>query len=220
MRMLLIEDDVMIGKSLLQALTDAGMTVDWVRDGESGAEAIAVGGHALILLDLGLPKLDGTKVLERARKAGKQTPIIIITARDSLDSRIAGLDIGADDYVVKPFEIGELLARIRAVQRRHAGQSQSSLRAGEITLDLASHTVVYRGITEALPAREFALLHALTERPGTILSKAQLEERLYGWGQEVESNAIDVLIHYVRKKFDKDVIRNVRGAGWMVRKEI
>lgn len=142
MRMLLIEDDVMIGKSLLQALTDAGMTVDWVRDGESGAEAIAVGGHALILLDLGLPKLDGTKVLERARKAGKQTPIIIITARDSLDSRIAGLDIGADDYVVKPFEIGELLARIRAVQRRHAGQSQSSLRAGEITLDLASHTVV------------------------------------------------------------------------------
>ncbi|EJZ22853.1 response regulator transcription factor, partial [Rhizobium sp. Pop5] len=145
-------------------------------------------------------------------------PILVITARDELDDRVTGLDLGADDYLVKPFEVKELLARMRAVLRRHGGQAVSILYTSEIELDLSSHEVKYRGCGEVLPAREFALLQALLERPGTILSRTQLEERLYGWGEEVESNAIDVLIHYVRRKFDKDIVRNVRGAGWMVPK--
>jgi two-component system OmpR family response regulator len=218
MRVLLIEDDMMIGKSLIQALDDAGMSVDWVRDGEGGMTAVAVGGHAIILLDLGLPKLDGMELLAHARNSGKSTPVLVITARDGLEDRIKGLDLGADDYIVKPFDSDELLARMRAVLRRHAGQPQSVMQAGEAVLDLATHRVSYRGQAAVLPAREFALLQALAERPGMILSRRQLEEKLYGWGEEVESNAIDVLIHYVRKKFDKDIVRNVRGAGWMIEK--
>lgn len=218
-RVLLIEDDAMIGKSLSRALGDAGMAVDWVRDGESGREAIATGGHGLILLDLGLPRLDGMELIRGARRAGTATPLLVITARDGLGSRVEGLDLGADDYVIKPFEIDELLARMRAVLRRRAGQARSLLQAGELALDLATHAVSHRGVSHILPAREFALVQALAERPGTILSKAQLEERLYGWGEEVESNAVDVLIHYVRRKFDKDIIRNVRGAGWMIAKD-
>ena len=219
MRVLLIEDDPMIGKGLVQALGDVGMSVDWVRDGAAGLEAIGLADYAVILLDLGLPKMDGTEVLARARRAGRRTPILVITARDDLESRVAGLDLGADDYILKPFELSELLARMRAVLRRQAGQTQSLLQAGELALDLATHTVTFRGHSEILPAREFALVWGLAERPGTILSKSQLEEKLYGWGEEVESNAVDVLIHYVRKKFDKDIIRNVRGAGWMIVKE-
>lgn len=219
MRVLLIEDDPMIGKGLVQALGDVGMSVDWVRDGVTGLEATGLADYAVILLDLGLPKMDGTEVLARARQAGRQTPILVITARDDLESRVSGLDLGADDYILKPFEISELLARMRAVQRRQAGQAQSLLQAGELALDLATHMVTFRGQSEVLPAREFALMRGLAERPGTILSKSQLEEKLYGWGEEVESNAIDVLIHYVRKKFDKDIIRNVRGAGWMIVKD-
>jgi two-component system OmpR family response regulator len=218
MRVLLIEDDPMIGKSLAVALAHAGMSVDWCRDGAAGAEALAVGGHAVVLLDLGLPKMDGLTVLEQARRNGNRAPLIVITARDGIEDRIAGLDLGADDYVVKPFDPGELLARIRAVTRRQSGQATSVLEAGGIELDLATHEVRYRGRADLLPAREFALMRALVERPGTILSRAQLEERIYGWGEEVESNAMDVLIHYVRRRFDKDVIRNVRGAGWMVAK--
>ena len=219
MRVLLIEDDPMIGKGLVQALGDVGMSVDWVRDGAAGLEAIGLADYAVILLDLGLPKMDGTEVLARARRAGRRTPILVITARDDLESRVSGLDLGADDYILKPFELSELLARMRAVLRRQAGQTQSLLQAGELALDLATHTVTFRGHSEILPAREFALVWGLAERPGTILSKSQLEEKLYGWGEEVESNAVDVLIHYVRKKFDKDIIRNVRGAGWMIVKE-
>jgi DNA-binding response OmpR family regulator len=218
MRILLIEDDAMIGKGLSQALQDAGMSVDWVRDGLQGGEAISVGDYAMVLLDLGLPGRSGSEILKAARQAGNKTPVLVITARDELDDRVAGLDLGADDYLVKPFEIRELLARIRAVLRRFGGQAVSLLGNGEIALDLASHEVAYRGKSHVLPAREFALMHALLERPGTILSRTQLEEKIYGWGDEVESNAIDVLIHYIRRKFDKDVIRNVRGAGWMVPK--
>jgi DNA-binding response OmpR family regulator len=140
----------------------------------------------------------------------------VITARDDIPSRVAGLDVGADDFVVKPFDFDELHARIRAVVRRHQGQSASTITAGELTLDLANHSVSYRGLTETLSAKEFALLRALAERPGAILSRGQLEDRLYDWGNEVESNAVDVLIHYVRRRFDKDVIRNVRGVGWLV----
>ncbi|MGG6898886.1 response regulator transcription factor [Rhizobium sp. BR 315] len=218
MRVLIIEDDAMLGRALTQALDDAGMSVDWVRDGHAGDEAVAVGGHALVLLDLGLPGRSGLEILRSLRTVGDKRPILVITARDELDDRIAGLDLGADDYLVKPFEVRELLARMRAVLRRHGGQAVSVLYTSEIELDLSSHEVTYRACSQVLPAREFALMHALLERPGTILSRSQLEERLYGWGEEVESNAIDVLIHYVRRKFDKDIIRNIRGAGWMIPK--
>jgi two-component system OmpR family response regulator len=218
MRVLVIEDDVMLGRALVQALDDAGMSVDWVRDGQLGHEAVAVGGHGLVLLDLGLPGRSGLEILRSLRTAGDKRPILVITARDELDDRVAGLDLGADDYLVKPFEVKELLARMRAVLRRHGGQAVSILYTSEIELDLSSHEVKYRGYGEVLSAREFALMQAFLDRPGTILSRNQLEERLYGWGEEVESNAVDVLIHYVRRKFDKDIIRNVRGAGWMVLK--
>ena len=220
MRILLIEDDAMIGKSLCLGLRHEGMSVDWVRTGEEGQEALATGGHALVLLDIGLPGPSGLELLKAARQHGNATPMLVLTARDGLDDRIAGLDLGADDYIVKPFELRELTARMRAVLRRHSGSAQSLLEAGEIALDLAGHVLSYRGLRLLLPAREFALMRALMERPGAILSRGQLEERLYGWGEEVESNAVDVLIHSVRKKFDKDIIRNVRGAGWMVLKGV
>lgn len=219
MRVLLIEDDRMIGESLSAALIRAGMVVDWVRSGIDGGEALAVGGHTLVLLDLSLPDISGLVLLKEARRAGNRIPVIIITARDGLNDRITGLDLGADDYVVKPFEVRELISRMRAVHRRQGGAAQSVLVAGDISLDLASHEISYRHITSILPAREFALMQALVDRPGVILSRKQIEERIYGWGDEVESNAVDVLIHAIRKKFDKDIIRNVRGAGWMVLKE-
>jgi two-component system OmpR family response regulator len=218
MRILLIEDDPMIGRGLVRGLGDQGMTVDWVRNGADGSAALAHAEHALVLLDIGLPEMSGIDVLRTARTAGVVVPVLVITARDSLDDRIAGLDLGADDYIVKPFELRELLARMRAVLRRHGGQAQSLITYGEITLDLATHRAQYRDVEHLLTAREFALLQALMQRPGVILSRAQIEQRIYGWGEEVESNAIDVLIHEIRKKFGKDMIRNVRGAGWMVMK--
>ena len=216
MRILLVEDDGMVGRGLVQALGDAGLAVDWVQDGPSAETAMAVGGHDLVLLDLGLPGQDGMTVLAAARRGRVTTPVLVVTARDELDVKVKTLDLGADDFILKPFEVPELLARIRAVARRHVGQATSIIGTGEIALDLASHELSYRGRTEILSAREFALMRALVERPGTILSRAQLEDRLYGWGDEVESNAVEVLIHYVRRRFDKDIIRNVRGAGWMV----
>ncbi|SDR02772.1 two-component system, OmpR family, response regulator [Rhizobiales bacterium GAS191] len=219
MRVLLIEDDRMFGSSLQVALRREGMAVDWVHNGPDGAEALATGIHALILLDLGLPGQCGLDLLSAARRAGNRIPVMVITARDSLDDRVAGLDVGADDYIIKPFETRELTARMRAVLRRHGSAAQSVLQAGEIGLDLASHELNYRKMTVVLPAREFALMHALVERPGVIFSRSQIEERIYAWGDEVESNAVDVLIHSIRKKFEKDIIRNVRGAGWMVLKE-
>lgn len=218
MRVLLIEDDVMIGRSLVRSLGDDGISVDWVRNGIDGATALANADHALVLLDLGLPGRDGIDLIDTARRAGLSAPLLVITARDDLDSRVKVLDLGADDYLVKPFESRELLARMRAVIRRQAGQARSILEVGAIRLDLSNHEASYESRCAVLPPREFALLHALVERPGTIFSRSQLEERIYGWGEEVESNAIDVLIHYVRKRLGKDVISNVRGAGWMVRK--
>jgi DNA-binding response OmpR family regulator len=216
MRILLIEDDPMIGKALVQGLSDHGMTVDWARDGAEGSAALAHAEHALVLLDIGLPEMSGIDVLRTARAAGVPVPVLVITARDSLDDRIAGLDLGADDYIVKPFELRELLARMRAVLRRHNGQAQSLITSGEITLDLVTHQARYRNTEHILSAREFALMQALMQRPGAILSRAQIEQRIYGWGEEVESNAVDFLIYEIRREFDKDIIRNVRGAGWMV----
>ena len=206
----------MIGKALVRGLSDQGMTVDWVRNGVEGSAALACAEHALVLLDIGLPEISGIEVLKAARTDGALVPVLVITARDSLDDRIAGLDLGADDYIVKPFELRELLARMRAVLRRHNGQARSLIMSVEITLDLVTHQARYRDTEHILSAREFALMYAFMQRPGAILSRAQIEQRIYGWGEEVESNAVDFLIHEIRKKFDKDIIRNVRGAGWMV----
>jgi DNA-binding response OmpR family regulator len=216
MRVLLVEDDAMIGRSLDRALTQAGMAVDWVRMGADCAAALAASPYDLLLLDLGLPDGDGLDLLATMRKQYSETPVVIITARDDVATRIVGLDSGADDYVVKPFDFDELNARIRAVVRRHQGHSGTLLCAGEVTLDLVRHEVRYRGTVAVLPSKEFALLRALATRPGAILSRRQLEDQLYDWGNEVESNAVDVLIHYVRRKFGRDIIRNVRGVGWVI----
>ena len=220
MRVLLIEDDPMIGFSLRTGLAAQGMAVDWFLTGGEAIESLASSLYSVILLDLGLPDMSGLEVLRVARGSKNKTPVLIVSARDDLSSRIIGLDLGADDYIVKPFDVAEMLARIRAVIRRQAGHSASRIEGGEVTLDLASHEVHYRGVSHFLPAREFALMQGLAERAGSILSRSQLEEKLYGFGEEVESNAIDVLIFYIRKKFGSDIIRNIRGAGWMVPREV
>ncbi|MHB1630818.1 MAG: response regulator transcription factor [Acidithiobacillus sp.] len=216
MRILLVEDDRMIGEAITVALQDAAYAVDWVRDGETALRAIANQEHQAVLLDLGLPKLDGRAVLRKLRATGNTLPVIIITARDALADRVDGLDLGADDYLVKPFEMDELLARLRAIIRRQGGQAVPVLSNGLLQLDLSSREAQYGNAQVLLTAREFALLQALLLRPGTILSRAQLEERLYGWNEAVESNTIDFLIHGIRKKLGAEAIKNVRGAGWMV----
>ncbi|MGX9983105.1 response regulator transcription factor [Methylobacterium fujisawaense] len=218
MRLLLIEDDTMIGDGLRRSLSADGYAVDWVRDGEAAEAALRIGGYALVLLDLGLPGSDGLCLLRAARASGNDTPVLILTARDGLDSRVAGLDLGADDYLVKPFETRELLARMRAVLRRRAGRANARLVAADTELDTESHALTHAGATAVLGAREYALMHALMERPGRILSRAEIEERIYGWGEEVESNAVDALILSIRRKVGKSVILNLRGAGWMVAK--
>ena len=218
MRILLIEDDSMIGEAVSLALKDAAYSVDWVRDGLTANSVLELAEHQCVLLDLGLPKRDGFEVLRHLRQSGSAIPVIVITARDEIENRIKGLDLGADDYLVKPFDLSELLARLRAVVRRLGGQSTTCLTNGMVSLDPASR-VASHGKSEALlSAREFALLQALLLRPGTILTRAELEDRIYGWNEEVESNAVDFLIHGVRKKLGTSVIKNIRGAGWMVEK--
>lgn len=219
MHTLLIEDDPMIGQSLSLALSEAGVTVDWILDGIQGLAAAESGNYALVLLDIGLPRKSGLDVLHEMRANGNHTPLLIITARDEVDDLVSGLDLGADDYLVKPFGFRELMARMRAVMRRNNHNAASCIGSGEITLNLATHEATYRSKTILLTSREFALLHALLEYPGRILSRSQIEERIYGRNEEIEGNAIDVLIHYLRKKFDNEFIRNVRGIGWMVVKQ-
>jgi len=216
MRVLLIEDDRMIGTAMQQALKDAAYAVDWVTDGEIAIYAAENESYELALLDLGLPKADGREVLRRLRTLGRRLPVIIVTARDGVDDRIDGLDLGADDYLVKPFEIRELLARMRAVLRREGSGSAPLLSNGKLSLDLATRDASFLGENALLTAREFALLQALLARPGTVLSRSQLERQIYGWNEEVESNAIEYLIHTIRKKLGTTAIRNVRGVGWMV----
>ena len=219
-RILLVEDDLMIGEAVSVALKDAAYAVDWVKDGATADRVLESATHQAVLLDLGLPKRDGLEVLRRLRQAGNTVPVIVITARDSVDDRIKGLDFGADDYLVKPFDLNEMLARLRAIIRRQGGQATPLLTNGKVTLDLATRLARCGDAVEMLSAREFALLQALLLRPGTILSRAELEERLYGWNEEVESNAVDFLIHSVRKKLGSNSIKNVRGAGWMVEKPL
>lgn len=216
MRILLVEDDIMIGEAVCVSLKDAAYAVDWVKDGATANSVLEQGEHQAVLLDLGLPKRDGLEVLRRLRLANNSVPIIVITARDGVEERVKGLDLGADDYLVKPFDISELLARLRAVIRRKGGQAAPVLTNGKVTLDPATHDAQVGAIRTQLSAREFSLLHALLLRPGSILTRAELEERIYGWNEEVESNAVDFLIHGIRKKLGADVIKNVRGAGWMV----
>ena len=203
----------MLGSAVLQALHDAAYAVDWVQDGAMASAALEGHDYELVLLDLGLPCRDGIQVLRRMRTRGDKTPVLVITARDSVDDRIEGLDVGADDYLGKPFAVGELLARL---VRRTAGAATSTLTNGVVSLELAAKRAVSNGVTHALSHREFALLQALMLRPGAVLSRAQLEQSIYGWGAEVESNAVDVIIHGLRRKLGADRIRNVRGLGWRV----
>jgi two-component system response regulator QseB len=216
MRVLLAEDDAMIGAAVRDRLRGQGFAVDWVRDGRAADAALAGDVYDLLLLDLGLPGREGLAVLKALRVRGSTLPVVILTARDAVDDRVAGLDAGADDYVVKPFDLKELEARLRAVLRRRAGSASSVIEHGRLSLDLASHELRRDGVPVPVSPREFALLHALLERPGRILSRAQLEERLYGWGEEVGSNVVEVHIHSLRRKLGADLIRNVRGVGYRI----
>ena len=219
MRILLAEDDRMIGEAVVAGLKDAAYAVDWVKDGAMALRAAESENYDLILLDLGLPKKDGLGVLAGIRR-DSAAPILILTARDDLDSRLRGLDGGADDYLIKPFEMAELLARMRAVQRRRSGSADSLLENGILSLNPATREArrLDGDTAITLTAREYTILHALMQRPGHILSRGELEDKTYGWGEEVESNAIDYLIHALRKKLGADSIKNVRGVGWCVGK--
>jgi len=216
MRLLLVEDDAMIGESLRQGLRQDGYTVDWVQDGRAAETALTDPAYALVLLDLGLPKKDGLALLQGLRAHGNRVPVLILTARDAIADRVRGLDAGADDYLVKPFSLEELGARMRALLRRQAGRAEPVVQVGAVTLDPATRSVTHEGRPVALSAREYALLEALLARPGAVLSRAQLEEKLYGWGQEVESNTVEVYIHALRRKLGPSFIKNVRGVGYMV----
>jgi DNA-binding response OmpR family regulator len=218
MRVLVVEDDQMIAEAVRTALEQDGYVVEWIRDGASAAAALSTSSFDMVLLDLGLPRRSGLEVLREARRHGTTTPVIIITARDDVQSRVAGLDAGADDYLVKPFDLDELAARMRSVLRRGAGRGDPVIETAGIRLDPVSHAVTCKGEPVALSAREYAVLEALMLRPGAILSRAQLEDRLYGWGGEIESNAVEVYVHALRRKLGADAIRTVRGAGYCVPK--
>ncbi len=216
MRLLLVEDDAMIGASVQSGLRQEGYSVDWVRDGAAAELALAGGVHEMILLDLGLPKKSGLELLAGLRRRGLALPVLVITARDAVADRVKGLDAGADDYLVKPFDLDELSARIRALLRRQAGRASPLIENGALTLNPATHEVLLHGAPVNLSAREFALLHALLEQPGVPLSRTQLEDRLYGWEEEIESNTVEVYIHSLRRKLGAEWIRNVRGVGYLV----
>jgi two-component system response regulator QseB len=220
MRVLLAEDDAMIGAAVRDRLRGQGFAVDWVHDGRAADAALVGDVYDLLLLDLGLPGREGLAVLKALRGRGSTLPVVILTARDAVDDRVAGLDAGADDYVVKPFDLKELEARLRAVLRRRAGSASSVIEHGCLSLDLASHELRRDGVPVPVSPREFALLHALLERPGRILSRAQLEERLYGWGEEVGSNVVEVHIHSLRRKLGAELIRNVRGVGYRIPEDL
>ncbi|HEX6828573.1 MAG TPA: response regulator transcription factor [Burkholderiales bacterium] len=215
MRLLLVEDDPMLGKAVTRGLRREGFALDWVRDGRAAELALETGVFDLLLLDLGLPRKDGLEVLRGLRRKGSGIPALILTARDAVEDRIKGLDSGADDYLLKPFDFNELAARVRALLRRRGGRAQPEIEHGALRLDPASHEAAWRGAPVSLSPREFALLLALLETPGEVLSREQLEERLYSW-EEVESNAVEVHIHNLRRKLEPGVIRNVRGVGWKI----
>jgi len=216
MRVLVVEDDLMIGESLSEALQDEAYTVDWVKDGRQAILTLKVQPYDIILLDLGLPEVDGMGVLNAIRDAKIETPVLILTARDQLKDRIAGLDSGADDYVVKPFELGEVFARMRVLIRRSQGKADNQVAVGNLSLDNVHKRVMMDGNSIDLTAKEYMLLTTFMLSPEKVMSKNALEDSLYGWGDEVESNAIEFLIHSLRKKIGQDRIKNVRGLGWYI----
>jgi DNA-binding response OmpR family regulator len=219
MRILLVEDDALLGDALQAGLKQAGHAVDWTRDGIGAETALATEDYAAVVLDLGLPRKDGLEVLRRLRANKRVLPVLILTARDTVEDRIKGLDAGADDYLVKPCDLGELNARLRALLRRAGGQPAPVLAASGITLDPATHAVAYRGEPVELAAKEYALLLALMQQPGRALSRAQLEQHLYAWGDEIGSNAVEVYIHHLRRKLDAEAIRTLRGIGYVIAKD-
>lgn len=218
MRILLVEDDELLGDGLRTGLTQYGYVVDWLKDGISADQALKSEGFDLVVLDLGLPKLSGISVLQNMRARGQVMPVLILTARESVDDRVKGLDAGADDYLTKPFDLDELCARLRALQRRFSSRAEPLLVHGNITLDPASHVVMMDGELISVSRREFALLQKLLENSGRVLSREHLTQSLYGWGEDVDSNALEVHIHNLRKKFGQDFIRTIRGIGYMTNK--
>jgi two-component system, OmpR family, response regulator QseB len=218
MRILLVEDDALLGDGIRAGLRLAGFAVDWVRDGHLARSALDAEEYALLILDLGLPKLSGMELLKWLRGQGVKIPVLVLTARDTVADRIAGLDAGADDYLIKPFDLDELIARLRALLRRGGGIAAPVLQHGGISLDPASHQVLQDGRLIELSAREFTLLHELLLHSGRVQSREQLEQRLYGWGEEVESNAIEVHIHHLRRKLGNALIRTMRGVGYVIDK--
>ncbi len=219
MRLLLVEDDVMIGEGVRQGLRQDGFALDWVREGEAAERALRNNVYDGVLLDLGLPKKDGLDVLKGLRRRGQRIPVLVITARDSVSNRIEGLDQGADDYITKPFDLDELAARVRAVLRRHAGHAESVVQVGSLMLNSSTHEASLDGNPLSLSPNEFALLEVFASRPGIVFSRVQLEEKLYGWGQEVESNTVEVYIHNLRKKLGQHFIKNIRGVGYTIPRE-
>ncbi|MFJ9451893.1 MULTISPECIES: response regulator [unclassified Herbaspirillum] len=218
MRILLVEDDLMVGEAARKGLRQDGFAVDWVQDGAAAALALRQEDYALVLLDLGLPQKNGLAVLQELRAAGNKVPVLIATARDAVADRVAGLDAGADDYLIKPYDLEELSARMRALLRRQAGRADTLIHVRDVSLNPATREVLLQGRPVTLSAREFTLLQAFLDRPGVVLSRAQLEEKLYGWDDSVDSNAIEVHIHALRKKLGSDFIKNVRGIGYLVPK--
>ena len=220
MRLLLVEDDSLLGDGLRVGLKQAGFGVDWVTDGEAARLALEAESFGAVVLDLGLPRLSGLALLKSVRAGKNAVPILILTARDAVSDRIAGLDAGADDYLVKPCDLGELAARLRALTRRAAGQASPLLEVGPLSLDPAAHAASFRGRTLELSAKEFALLHELAREAGRVLSKEQLVQRLYPWGEEIESNAIEVHIHHLRRKLSAEAIVTLRGVGYLFPKDL
>jgi two-component system response regulator QseB len=218
MRILLVEDDELLGDGLRTGLVQYGYAVDWLKDGQSADQALKTETFDLIVLDLGLPKLSGISVLQNLRSRGLTMPVLILTARESIEDRVKGLDSGADDYLTKPFDLDELCARLRALQRRFSSRAEPVLQHENISLDPASHTVMLNNETINVSRREFALLHKLLENAGRVLSREHLTQSLYGWGEDVDSNALEVHIHNLRKKFGQNFIRTIRGIGYMIDK--
>lgn len=218
MRLLLVEDDALLGEGLFAGLSRENYNVDWVKNGEMAVAAAETTRYDGVILDIGLPKMSGLEVLTTIRSKGNMVPVLILTAQDGVDDRVNGLDSGADDYLVKPFEFDELCARIRALSRRARGLPEQLMRYREIALDPAAHTVTKNGDPVNLSRREFALLEEFLAAQGRVLSRAHLEDKLYSWGDEIESNAIEVHIHHLRKHFGSDLIKTVRGIGYMVPK--
>jgi DNA-binding response OmpR family regulator len=214
MRVLLVEDDTMIGESLEEGLRKENYAVDWVQDGYAADLALCNHSYDLILLDIGLPRKDGIRVLDDYRRKNGDAAVLILSARDATSARIQALDAGADDYLIKPFDLDELFARMRALTRRRAGRSNPELSYADLSINPATRTITYKGAPVHLSAREFALLLVLIDQPGRVMSRAQLEERLYGWNEEIGSNAIEVYVHGLRKKLGPDFIKNVRGLGY------